>query len=165
MSTRYLIPVTLAALLLASPVFALPSDSTAASTETLAAARSDSAGVDLTFVINGFRNDDGLLMMALHNSEDTFPKKPEEAYALATAEIVDGSATHVFENVPPGEYALIYFHDEDLDEELDSNFLGIPKEGYGTSTVVKAGGPPSWDAAVFVVGNEPVTQELVVKYW
>ncbi|MCB2211824.1 DUF2141 domain-containing protein [bacterium] len=165
MSARYLIPAALAALLLAPPVFAQPSDSTADSTEAQHAATADSAGVDVTFDISGFRNDDGLLMLALHNSEDTFPKKPEEAFRLATAEIIKGQVTITFVNLPPGEYALIYFHDEDLDEELDSNFLRIPKEGYGTSTVVKAGGPPSWDDAVFEVTEKPVRQALEVKYW
>ena len=30
-------------------------------------------------------------------------------------------------------YAIRYFHDENNNDELDTNFIGIPKEGFGFS--------------------------------
>ena len=39
----------------------------------------------------------------------------------------------VFRDLPPGVYAVSVRHDENLNGKLDTNFLGIPKEGYGAS--------------------------------
>jgi uncharacterized protein (DUF2141 family) len=43
-----------------------------------------------------------------------------------------------FEDIPPGTYALAVIHDENMNGKLDTNWLGIPKEGYGFSNAVKA---------------------------
>jgi uncharacterized protein (DUF2141 family) len=55
-----------------------------------------------------------------------------------------------FEDIPPGTYALAVFHDENMNGKLDTNWLGIPTEGYGFSNDVKAllGAPP-FSAASF----------------
>jgi len=55
-----------------------------------------------------------------------------------------------FEDIPPGTYAITVIHDENTDGKLDTNWLGIPKEGYGFSNDVKAllGAPP-FSAASF----------------
>jgi len=55
-----------------------------------------------------------------------------------------------FEDIPPGTYALAVIHDENMNGKLDTNWLGIPKEGYGFSNDVKALlGAPSFSAASF----------------
>jgi len=38
-----------------------------------------------------------------------------------------------FESVPEGNYAIAIFHDENRNNKMDKNFLGVPKEGYGAS--------------------------------
>jgi uncharacterized protein (DUF2141 family) len=55
-----------------------------------------------------------------------------------------------FEDIPPGTYAITVIHDENMDGKLDTNWLGIPKEGYGFSNDVKPllGAPP-FSAASF----------------
>jgi len=35
--------------------------------------------------------------------------------------------------IPPGTYAIACYHDENDNGKLDTNFLGIPKEGTGAS--------------------------------
>jgi len=42
-----------------------------------------------------------------------------------------------FEDIPPGTYALVVIHDENMNGKLDTNWVGIPKEGYGFSNDVK----------------------------
>jgi len=55
------------------------------------------------------------------------------------------------ENIPPGEYAISIFHDENDNGKLDTNFIGIPKEPYGFSNnpVIKLR-PPTFMEAKFV---------------
>jgi uncharacterized protein (DUF2141 family) len=56
----------------------------------------------------------------------------------------------IFLNIPPGTYALAVIHDENMNGKLDTNWLGIPKEGYGFSNAAKATlGAPSFSAASF----------------
>lgn len=63
----------------------------------------------------------------------------------------DDIVTCVFERVPPGTYAVAAMHDEDGDEEMDEDALGLPSEGHCASRdAQEAGfGAPDWrDAAV-----------------
>lgn len=47
-------------------------------------------------------------------------------------------------------YATSVFHDENSNGELDTNFMGIPREGVGASNGAKGHlGPPKFDAAAF----------------
>jgi uncharacterized protein (DUF2141 family) len=49
-------------------------------------------------------------------------------------ELIKENTCHItFTNLKDGNYAIRYFHDENSNKELDTNFLGIPKEGIGFS--------------------------------
>lgn len=37
----------------------------------------------------------------------------------------------IFEDIPYGNYALGVLHDEDKNGKMTSNFIGMPKEGFG----------------------------------
>jgi uncharacterized protein (DUF2141 family) len=65
---------------------------------------------------------------------------------------IEGNQAHcAFKKIPPGIYAISAFHDENSNEELDTNFLGIPTESWVTSRDASAVlGPPSFDAAKFL---------------
>ena len=57
------------------------------------------------------------------------------------------------DKVEPGEYAIACFHDENANNDLDTNFLGIPIEGTGASNDAHGFmGPPSYKDARFTVG-------------
>jgi uncharacterized protein (DUF2141 family) len=79
----------------------------------------------------------GEILAALFLSEKGFPDNPAAAYKVARATAVNGIATMEFINVPKGNYAVALFHDTNNDGELNTNMLGIPKEGYGVSNNVK----------------------------
>ena len=69
-----------------------------------------------------------------------------------TIEMVDpGSVTYVYE-LPPGTYAIGIFHDVNLNNKMDNNFFGVPKEQYGFSNNARAlFGPPDFEDAAFVL--------------
>ena len=62
-----------------------------------------------------------------------------------------GANVVTFDAVPPGDYAIKMFQDENRNEKFDQTWLGLPKERYGFSN--NAGpdwmhlGPPRFDAA------------------
>lgn len=74
--------------------------------------------------------------------------------------------TVVFENLKPGTYGLSVIHDENENGELDSNKLGIPKEGFGFGNNASGSfGPPSFEKAKVEIGDQPVKQEIKLKYF
>ena len=66
------------------------------------------------------------------------------------APIRELQAECVFTSVAPDVYGISAFHDENDNQKLDTNFLGIPTESWCTSRGAKAYfGPPSFDDAKF----------------
>jgi uncharacterized protein (DUF2141 family) len=56
-------------------------------------------------------------------------------------------------------------HDENNNGKLDVNFLGIPTEGVGASNDAKAMfGPPTFDAAKFVVAAPGASRTIRIVY-
>ena len=100
--------------------------------------------------IDGLRSDRGQVLCALFSSAADFPKKMDKAIAHEKSEISGGHATCEFHDVPSGTYAVSVFHDENSNGKLDTNFLGIPREGVGASNNAKGHfGPPKFSAAAF----------------
>ncbi|MCP1335524.1 DUF2141 domain-containing protein [Hyphomicrobiales bacterium FT118] len=65
-----------------------------------------------------------------------------------------GSQGFGFFRLPPGEYAVIVFHDENDNGLLDTGIFGVPVEGYGFSNNAEGFlSAPAWRAARVVLGN------------
>jgi len=65
-------------------------------------------------------------------------------------------------NLPPGRYAAVAYHDENGNNDLDVNALGMPKERYGFSNdPPMLMGPPLFKDAAFDVGDKDVA--LIIK--
>jgi uncharacterized protein (DUF2141 family) len=61
----------------------------------------------------------------------------------------------VFKNVPEGSWAAMAFHDENRNEKLDTNNLGIPTEGTGFSKNAKGQyGPPKFASAAETISGK-----------
>ena len=77
----------------------------------------------------------------------------------------DKQARCDFEDIPPGTYALAIVHDENMNGKLDTNLLGIPKEGYGFSNDAKALlGAPSFSAASFPFDGQNLELTISLNY-
>ena len=104
---------------------------------------------NLIVVIIGFENSEGRARIGLSNSEELWEKR-DTAYAGTITEIKNDSVRVTFENIPFGEYGIKVHHDENGDNEMDTNFLGIPSENYGFSNNASGSfGPPDWEDAKF----------------
>jgi len=113
---------------------------------------------DITVKITNLDGDSGKVYVALYNSEATFLEKK---YKSTISAIKDNGCEIVFKNIPNGTYAISLFHDENDNNKMDSNFLGIPKEDYGCSNNAKGFmGPPKWKDAKFKIQNNSVKQTI-----
>jgi uncharacterized protein (DUF2141 family) len=115
--------------------------------------------------IGGLRNDKGLVMCALYSSSEGFPKKSEKAIAHANSPSSDKRAVCEFLGIAPGTYAVSVFHDENSNGKLDTNFMGIPREGVGASNGAKGHfGPPKFDDAAFHFSGGPLVLKITINY-
>ena len=111
-------------------------------------AESTSLGT-LSVVPVGLENSRGRLLAQLSNAAASFEGEGA-AFRSAEVKVVNEQAVVVFENVPHGDYALKLFHDENDNQKLDTNFVGMPKEKFGFSNdAMGRFGPPSFEQARF----------------
>src|SRR5262249_12421185 len=128
-----------------------------------AAAAFDRVGT-IVVSIEGFRNAAGHARVALFNGDAGFPDG-ESAYRKAVADIDGGRAELRFADVPPGEYAVAMYHDENDDGKLNKGLFGIPKEGYGVSNNVShATRAPRFAEARFQFDGMSQTVSIRVHY-
>lgn len=101
------------------------------------------AQLSLTIEINNLRNNNGQVHLELSNENE------EQVFGV-TKNISNNKCVIVFENLIPGKYAFKFFHDENKNDKLDTNWLGIPREGFGFSNnPTMTFGPPSFYKTVF----------------
>ncbi|MEJ0054323.1 MAG: DUF2141 domain-containing protein [Bacteroidota bacterium] len=112
----------------------------------------------LTVVVRNVKDAQGQVRVALFNNEKDFMKLRLDG---KITEAQKGEVRIVFENVPQGEYAISVMHDENQNDKLDSNLVGIPKEGFGFSNdVMGMFGPPSFEKARFAF---PVSEPVIIN--
>ena len=88
---------------------------------------------------------------------DGFPVDAKKALKSSRSKIAHNKARCDFDGVAPGVYAVGMIHDENDNHKLDTNWIGIPTEGYGTSRdAVGKFGPPSFKDAAFSYGGGAV---------
>ncbi len=97
---------------------------------------------ELTVEVSGFRNSKGNVRGGLFTSDDGFPLDVEDVKIKRQAPVKGGKATLVFKNVPHRDYAVVVYHDEDANGELDTNWVGMPNEGAGVFKPVTSRVPP-----------------------
>lgn len=116
-------------------------------------------GITITVKVDNLTSDKGVAAFALH-TKDTFMRG--EGIMNAESEIKDGKVTVTFNDVQPGEYAIIGLHDANSNGRMDYRENGMPLEGFGTSNNVMSFGPPQYDDAKFKVDNKDL--EFYIRF-
>ena len=135
----------------------------AAATRATASAPTPGTGT-VTVQVVGARSARGQLGVALFRSAEGFPENASHAIRQQLLAVNPDAlgAQIVFRDLPPGTYAVAVRHDENMNGELDKNFLGMPTEGYGTSNNIRGVmQAPTFDQAKFEV--KPGSQTIEIK--
>lgn len=97
----------------------------------------------LTIEITHLKSSEGKIFLEVYD-------KDENVIKSVITDIVDDACTVVVEGLEDGQYAFRYFHDKNNNQEMDTNGVGIPKEGFGFSNNAKATfGPPKFKKWLF----------------
>ena len=109
---------------------------------------------NLSIKIDGIKSQKGQVCFSLFSSSQGFPANEKKALKSQCVQVVDKSVKASFSQLKPGSYAVAAIHDANADGTLNSNVIGIPKEGFGFSRNPKIlTGPPKFgESAVFVAG-------------
>ena len=99
---------------------------------------------ELTIEVDRLLNSQGEISIGLYDNANSFTK-PSKVYKGAHIRISDSKLRYTFADIPNGVYAISLFHDENENNKIDKNFLGIPTEGYGFSNNIR----PTFRAATF----------------
>lgn len=119
-----------------------------------------SASLEIS-VIN-IKSDKGTIRVGLFVTEEDFLKKAVKGKVVKAS---TGGITVTFDNLAPGEYALSVIHDSNENGELDTNMFGIPKEGFAFgNNSMGTFGPPKFNEAIVVIGNQAIRQEIKLRY-
>jgi uncharacterized protein (DUF2141 family) len=110
------------------------------------------------------RNKKGQMIFGVFDQPRGFPSESKRSVNWQTRE-ADGEL--VFEcRLPPGSYAASVLHDENRNDQMDRNILGIPKEGYGVTNNPK---PPRraarFDEALFDLPAEGREMSISLQYF
>ena len=93
----------------------------------------ESSAATLDVEIQGIRKG-GILNLEISRSKEAFESDGDDAgVAARIRERIGKGAYQRSFDIPPGTYAIKLHIDENENGKLDTNFLGIPKEQYGTS--------------------------------
>ncbi len=102
----------------------------------------------LRIEIEGLRSSNGKVILEFGNEKG-------EKITGFFQEIENGRSLIAIENLKQGSYAFKYFHDENNNQILDLNRIGIPKEGFGYANNAKGTfGPPSFRKTIFKLNGD-----------
>ncbi len=107
----------------------------------------NAASINIT--VTNIKNIKGVVRIGIINKAEDFPY---DAFTGKKIPISGNFANIKFSGLAPGEYAIAVHHDENCNDKLDKNVLGVPLEGYCFSNNVKAlVAPPKFKYAKFIL--------------
>ena len=119
-------------------------------------ATSAKSGSEITVTIPT-KSTQGKMVIGLYNEGNFMKGAPLQG---RNGEIKDGKATVSFEDIAPGTYGIIIFHDKNDNNIMDFETNGMPLEDYAISNNVMSFGPPMWTDAKFEVAGEDIAMEI-----
>lgn len=104
---------------------------------------------------------EGTVVLTLYDSANAFGDLRDSR--LTERRIINEDNLYTLNDVPPGDYALFVFLDENDNGRIDKNFIGIPREPIGFSNQYQPKGPPIFSRAVFTVSeNESIAFQVTL---
>ena len=116
---------------------------------------------DLVVSVQKIGSEVGVVRWALYASEATFSDAVHHEAAntpvrFGTCPPKEGETQFTIPALPHGDYALLLYHDENMNDKVDKRALGLPKERVGVSNYT--GRPlrkPYWSKARFTHNQAP----------
>ena len=119
----------------------------------------------LTVRIVDLRNHKGQVIFSVFDQPDGFPNVEKKAKNWQIKSIDADTVTFECE-LPPGAYASSVLHDENKNNQMDKNGVGIPTEGYGVTNNPKPKfRQATFKEATFTLPAEGATMTISLQYF
>ena len=121
---------------------------------------------NVNVVITGIRSTDGQIIIGVYKDEKSFKDDvPFERKRFKKSNISNGEMK-VNMKLSPGTYGFALLDDENLDDEMNYSFIGIPKEGFGFSNYYHTNlSRPKFDVFKFEIQDSQVKNVVCkIKY-
>ena len=101
--------------------------------------------------ITDVKTDTGKILLSVYDSEKNYKK--QVPYHTAKMDAAIGTMYYECE-LPDGEYIFAICHDLNDNEEMDTGFMGIPKEPFAMSNYDGTGFPGKYDKHKVVINSD-----------
>jgi len=121
----------------------------------------------ITIRIKNFESSEGKAKILLFSEKEkkAFPGGKGKALKEFVVPIINNIVEFTFNDLEYGKYAISVHHDEDGNNKLNTNWLGIPNEGLGSSRDAKGFmGPPSFEDAVVELNKNHLALTINMSY-
>lgn len=119
-----------------------------------------------TVYVDNIKNDSGVVRISLYNSPSTYKtRSKEQSFRVGVIPIKNHRAVWRLSNIPSGDYAVLFYHDEDNSNAFKKNFIGIPIDGYGYSGSASKTSVPPYDNAKFRFDPQHKSVTVHMLYW
>ncbi|MEM6348137.1 MAG: DUF2141 domain-containing protein [Bacteroidota bacterium] len=121
---------------------------------------------NISITVHHIRSEKGMIRIGVYDRADTFNKEPVSTHAFPKTGIQNGELQCQFK-LGPGKYAFSLLDDENGDNEMNYNFVGIPTEGFGFSRDAKIQlmSPPDFEDCALQVGSGKHEWRIKVRYF
>ena len=110
--------------------------------------------ISLEMEINNLESNIGPIYIRILNEN-------ENPVIVGKSPVINYSSEISFDSISAGKYAIQFFHDENKNQKMDFNLIGIPKENFGSSNDVKPIlGPPKFEKMLFEIYED---KKIVMK--
>lgn len=102
----------------------------------------------------------GVVKVSLYRSREAYASR-RGSFRKAVLPISGGSCEWLVDQLPYGEYAAMFYHDQNANGVLDRNRLGMPVEAFGFSNNARPRlGPPPYERVRFELESFVATIEI-----
>ena len=115
----------------------------------------------LTITVNNVKLNSGNVMIAIHNRTNFLKTRLIEKTISAS-----NSSLNITVSLAPGEYAVAVYQDENRNQRLDTNLVGIPQEPYAFSNNIRPKfRAPTFDESKITLAGQVQTVTLNLQSW
>ncbi len=122
-------------------------------------AQNENKTFDVVAKVTNIESNNGTVYYALYDSDESMMQRKATQSQMSSIE--NGVATITFSNVEVGDYSIVCYHDENDNNKMDFNEMGMPLEKYGVSNnKINPYGPPTFNDTKFEVKDTNLTFEI-----
>ncbi len=120
---------------------------------------------EMQLIIKNLRSNKGSIIIVVDSNEKTYKTADEkDAFMFTMIKATKSEINLTLHSIPKGKYAITTFHDENSNFELDTNFIGIPKEGLGFSRPIKLSADIKFSDISVEQKNEKLKVAIKMEY-